>query len=801
MAARASVAIRLGTEGKATVKADLREIANDGDATATRWARSFERAGQDVEAAMQRQRLAAEKLAQITPATPMQRQVQASASTSYTGGTAQESAQFFAQQAAAMAQVEARANALRASIDPVWAAQQRFNAEMAEARALISAGAISLDEYVAKLGQERAALEASSAAGRRNTASIGQMRAGSQQLSFQIGDVAQQFALGTPPMVIFAQQGGQVVQAVQMMTGSTGGLIGFLAGPWGAVISGGAMLLGMFAGKLLDGSEAAKEKERAAKDLQAAIDALEQRTRSAIETEREAQVATLASATTMRQKALDTRAAAVEQLNLTMAELQRQRAVSGSMMSTNGMNANPAQAAAASNLARLRAEADTALKQLNQTTVAFRNAQAAFVGSEIQANLDRSTRLTRDYEKSLGRINSEFRRTGDVAAMTRARGDLEKQYKADQEALQKSEQKRRGLTDAERAARRETREAAKEARDYARDLQSLIDKFDPAAAAARRYAEAIADIDRASAPGAKGQRKISTEQEALLREGAFEDYAKARAGLLGDTLGMEGIRADGESEDDRSRRFDQRRRDLADQIEFAQKELSLVAANDNLRERELATLRMIQELKREFPDLTEEETVAEAAKLAKLIDINEATAKARADWEQWRDFASNTLDEIFDPNNWENWGDLGKRILMDLAKEFIALNALNPIKNQMFGTDLPTSSGFFSFLGFASGTYHAPGGVALVGENGPELVSLPRGSQVKGTSATRQALGGMGGMSVHIDASIHAPGADAAALARVEENQRQMMAQFPRIAVEAVADAQQRLRGPVGLNR
>ena len=33
-------------------------------------------------------------------------------------------------------------------------------------------------------------------------------------------------------------------------------------------------------------------------------------------------------------------------------------------------------------------------------------------------------------------------------------------------------------------------------------------------------------------------------------------------------------------------------------------------------------------------------------------------------------------------------------------------------------------------LGFAGGTNYAPGGLAIVGEHGPELVNLPRGSQV-----------------------------------------------------------------------
>lgn len=41
---------------------------------------------------------------------------------------------------------------------------------------------------------------------------------------------------------------------------------------------------------------------------------------------------------------------------------------------------------------------------------------------------------------------------------------------------------------------------------------------------------------------------------------------------------------------------------------------------------------------------------------------------------------------------------------------------------------------------FARGTNYAPGGLALVGEDGPELVNLPRGSQVKTAAQTRQTL-------------------------------------------------------------
>lgn len=86
--------------------------------------------------------------------------------------------------------------------------------------------------------------------GRQATVSLGQMRAGAQQLSFQIGDVAQQFAMGTRPMTIFAQQSGQVIQALSLMRGGAGGFLGFLGGPWGAVLTGAGILAASFADKI-----------------------------------------------------------------------------------------------------------------------------------------------------------------------------------------------------------------------------------------------------------------------------------------------------------------------------------------------------------------------------------------------------------------------------------------------------------------------------------------------------------------------------------------------------------------------
>lgn len=95
------------------------------------------------------------------------------------------------------------------------------------------------------------------------TASVGQMKAGMQSLSYQINDVATMFALGAPPMQIFASQGSQVIQSLQMMNGGAKGLLGVLGGPWGTAMIVAATALTPFISKLIEtGNEADKAKEK-----------------------------------------------------------------------------------------------------------------------------------------------------------------------------------------------------------------------------------------------------------------------------------------------------------------------------------------------------------------------------------------------------------------------------------------------------------------------------------------------------------------------------------------------------------
>ncbi|MCH4893376.1 hypothetical protein GO308_09670 [Sphingomonas sp. SFZ2018-12] len=102
----------------------------------------------------------------------------------------------------------------------------------------------------------------------RVTAGAGAQRAAAQQLGFQLQDVAVQYQAGTAAGVIFAQQGGQIIQALGLMSGGAAGATGrfaafarFMSGPWGAAIGVAVTLAGVFGQKLFEVGEAAKAAE------------------------------------------------------------------------------------------------------------------------------------------------------------------------------------------------------------------------------------------------------------------------------------------------------------------------------------------------------------------------------------------------------------------------------------------------------------------------------------------------------------------------------------------------------------
>ena len=103
--------------------------------------------------------------------------------------------------------------------------------------------------------------------------------------------------------------------------------------------------------------------------------------------------------------------------------------------------------------------------------------------------------------------------------------------------------------------------------------------------------------------------------------------------------------------------------------------------------------------------------------------------------------------------------DIGATIANDIANGLLTPDALADIKARLAAAVLKaqTISGTVNdlFQGFASGTDFAPGGMAIVGEQGPELVSLPRGSKVYNSSQTSDMMNASGGQVVNI--TINSP--------------------------------------------
>jgi hypothetical protein len=178
--------------------------------------------------------------------------------------------------AAAEAELAREAAQVRAALDPMFAAQQRFDAELDRADRLLKAGAISQREYAQatqfardNLFNHAQAVAGSGTAMETLGQRTAQQRMAMQQLGFQLNDVSSQYAAGTNASMIFAQQSGQVIQALQMMSTTGTGVLGFLASWQGAVVSAIAIAAIPFIARLVESNNALDQAaEKLRKDAQ-----------------------------------------------------------------------------------------------------------------------------------------------------------------------------------------------------------------------------------------------------------------------------------------------------------------------------------------------------------------------------------------------------------------------------------------------------------------------------------------------------------------------------------------------------
>lgn len=218
-----------------------------------------------------------------------------------------------------------------------------------------------------------------------------------------------------------------------------------------------------------------------------------------------------------------------------------------------------------------------------------------------------------------------------------------------------------------------------------------------------------------------------------------------------------------------------------DEAQLTTAELTSVTASADQRQLYLDRVRATIDLEQRGISLTSDQAKEILAGVDAQDELNRALERASAAMDEVRSFAGQFLDDLTS----------GRNVAQDLYAEFIKLAALNPLKNLLGGSHSTTlgdvagaiggllggvgaftssiNAGLPSALaagnaslsahalgipGYASGTDSAPGGLAWVAENGPELIRLPRGASVTPASQTRQMLSANNNQPVQVQVLV-----------------------------------------------
>lgn len=145
-----------------------------------------------------------------------------------------------------------------------------------------------------------------------------------------------------------------------------------------------------------------------------------------------------------------------------------------------------------------------------------------------------------------------------------------------------------------------------------------------------------------------------------------------------------------------------------------------------------------------------------------------AVVKAQDQFDTFADKGVSAFDRVA-----ASFGDLASALLRGDSLGSALSGVLSGLGGSLVSSGTGALGALLKIPGFANGTHFAPGGLAVVGERGPELVNLPRGAQV-----TPNARMAMGGVTVNYAPVNDNRGASVEAVARIEAMQRQQAAEF-----------------------
>lgn len=698
-------------------------------------------------------------------------------------------------------------------------------------------------------GQARLNASLLTEASQRVTVSAGQQRQGLQQLSFQLNDVATMYSLGARPMQIFASQSGQVIQAIQLMTGGASKLGAFLGGPWGIALTSAVIVLIPFISKLFEAETALESVELASDNLGDAQDSL----RKVIDTttgalDRQKVAAIELERVKTRLAILDGRGAILSARGELSGPANERRNIRGPfglpVLTRGGLAQVPTETA---NILRGVLSGQSTTEQATRQLGRLRESGA--ISEEQEVRLSRGIVNLNQVQNNLDRDRARLRfLDGEDTEADRELlgiGDLIDKPKTPRAPRQS--RARQGRTQADRdedfaqetlSVERETLQArlalandAQSRADIQNELlnlerQARITEIEATDLSRVRKDALIASVEAVLGTAAKideqgnlilsGNRGL--EGEIIARDLAVRQLQQAQL------LAQEKFQADIEAL--------QNAGELAD-TERAQKDIALrlydlSVQRERIRLQEVIDAEAIGAATKEEADLARQ-------RLATL-DENEATGREvirRRNETRVEGFVRGVnqtpeqinqalediqIDGLLELNDGlgdairgvrslgDVFSDVADQIIADILRIAIRQAIIRPLAGALFGgiagggpADLLAGIGTFAG-GFATGGLIPNGQFGIVGENGPELAfATPRGVDIVSNADSRRMLDnpGGGGTSVTIPISIDATGADAAAIARLNSQLQQLQQSLPGTIVSVVQDASERriLRG------
>jgi hypothetical protein len=163
--------------------------------------------------------------------------------------------------------------------------------------------------------------------------------------------------------------------------------------------------------------------------------------------------------------------------------------------------------------------------------------------------------------------------------------------------------------------------------------------------------------------------------------------------------------------------------DQKDEITLLQTQIGLIGQSASERSVIIAQLRTEQGLRQRGIDLASDEGRAIIENAGKIERLTQELQRQDAAYRAIEQAVGSALDRFADvlaqgKLDWDSWADAGRQALQDLNREMIKLALLNPLKNLLFGSNLPTFSQGSGLLGSIFSRLFHDGGLVGAGGTG-----------------------------------------------------------------------------------